>query len=112
MRHVLATARLALGIEVAAVDRALRVEEPRQDLRLLLLEIVAELALPDGLLGLLHLLLCLVQPAEQALFGLLVAAHLLELLADAALLVREPAELGRVALRHGELLREQARDMS
>ena len=61
--------RFALGVEVATMDRTRGVEQARQDLRLLLLQVVAHLALPDRLLGLLHLLLRLVQPAEQALLG-------------------------------------------
>src|ERR1041385_2960590 len=111
-RDVLAAARLALRVEVAPVDRALGIEEPRQDLRLLLLDIVADVALADALLDLLHLLLRLVEAAEQALLRLGVAAHLVQLFADPALLVGEASHLRRVALRHRHLLRHLARDLT
>src|SRR5262249_3250419 len=112
VRHVLAAPRLALGGAAPPVDRALRDEHPRRALRRLGLELVARLALADGLLRLLHVLLRLIQPAEQAVLLLLVAADLLELLADAALLVGEAAHLGLVALRHRQLLRHLARDLA
>src|SRR5439155_21041976 len=109
LRHVLARTRLALRVEVAAVDRALRVEQPRQDAGLLLREVVAGAPLAQLFFDVLHVPLRPVEPAQQLAARLVVLLDLLELLADPRLLLRHALELVAVTGRQPQLLGQALR---